>query len=142
MSDSMVTIRLDMVPDRRLAPNASGTKTGWTKGPWIAAQREMAKYFAGPVASECRGTDGPVAVEVVIYWGKSLKMGTKRARIEQDRRLDWDSCTAICKPMIDGALVDSGILEDDRQIQYGAVKQEIDPEGRGYTILNVWEVSE
>lgn len=140
MSD--LVLLLQMVPDRRLAPNASGTRSGWTKGPWIEAQRIQARTAvenAYTVASD--PLTGPVSVEVTIYWGKTLKAGKKRVRVEQDRRLDWDSCTVICKPMIDGALVDTGILRDDRQIDYGTVKQAIDPDERGYTTIRIVEVN-
>ena len=143
MTERVVTIPeaielvLDMVPDRRLAPNNSGTKSGWTKGPWIEAQRKQAKACVENNYTIGDALESPVSVEVLIYWGKSLKAGKVRARIEQDRRFDWDSCTVMVKPMIDGALVDSGILKDDRQIQYGTVKQDIDPGERGYTIIRI-----
>ena len=137
----MIELRLDMVPDRRLAPNASGTRSGWTKGPWIEAQHVQARTCVENAYAVSERLTCPVSVEVVIAWGKTLKAGKERARIEQDRRLDWDSCTVICKPMIDGALVDTGILGDDRQIQHGTVKQTIDPDERGFVTITITEVT-
>jgi len=148
MTERVVTIpgtidlMLAMVPDRRLAPNRSGNKSGWTKGPWIEAQRIQARTCIENAYTVGETLTGPVSVDVTIYWGKTLKAGKKRARIEQDRRLDWDSCTVLVKPMIDGALVDTGILRDDRQILHGTVKQEIDPDERGYTIIRIIETGE
>lgn len=140
MSDTALVLLLHMVPDRRLAPNASGTKSGWTKGPWIEAQRVQARECVERAYMVQETLTGPVSVDVTIYWGKSLKAGKKRVRVEQDRRLDWDSCTVLVKPMIDGALVDTGILRDDRQIDHGTVKQEIDPDERGYTVIKIHEM--
>lgn len=114
MTERVVTIPeaielvLDMVPDRRLAPNNSGTKSGWTKGPWIEAQRKQAKACVENNYTIGDALESPVSVEVLIYWGKSLKAGKVRARIEQDRRFDWDSCTVMVKPMIDGVPVVAG----------------------------------
>ena len=137
---SEIALMLAMVPDRRLAPNSSGNKSGWTKGPWIEAQRVQARTCIENAYTVGETLTGPVSVDVTIYWGKTLKAGKKRARIEQDRRLDWDSCTVLVKPMIDGALVDTGILQDDRQIQHGTVRQTVDPDERGYTVIRITEI--
>lgn len=140
MSDTALVLMLNMVPDRRLAPNAMKGRSRWYSSPLIEAQREQAKKSVESAYVVNETLTGPVSVDVTIYWGKTLKAGKKRARVEQDRRLDWDSCTVLVKPMIDGALVDTGILRDDRQIDHGTVRQTIDPDERGYTIIRISEL--
>lgn len=140
MSDTALVLMLNMVPDRRLAPNRSRGNSWQTTSPLIEAQRKQAKESVECVYVVNETLTGPVSVDVTIYWGKTLKAGKKRARVEQDRRLDWDSCTVLVKPMIDGALVDTGILRDDRQIDHGTVRQTIDPDERGFTIIKVVEM--
>jgi len=135
-----ITLTLPMTPDRRLAPNRNNGRMRWTTGEWIKADRDKARFNAGHHILDSPISD-PVQVAVTIYWGKSLKAGKKRARIEQDRRLDWDSATALCKPMIDGALVDTGILADDRQIVSGTVWQDVDPSGEGYTVITLTTIA-
>lgn len=143
-----VTLTLPIVPDRRLAPNRSGGKSRWTLGKLITDSRVAAFNAAYALAGSRWDVDadhvrfdGPVTVEVTIYWGKSLKAGKKRARVEQDRRLDWDSAVAVCKPVFDGALVDMGYVRDDRQILGGPVWQDIDPSGDGYMTITLTEVN-
>lgn len=133
-----VVIEIPMTPDRRLAPNRMYRGNGYhARAALIAAERQKAKFLTDYGVSFDEPITDPVTVEVTIHWGKSMKAGKTRARIEQDRRLDWDSATALCKPMCDGALVDTGILNDDRQIQWGTVKQEIDATGQGFTIIKI-----
>lgn len=143
-----VTLTLPLVPDRRLAPNRSKGKSGWILGRLIMESRAAAFNAAYAQAgsgwdapSDHVRFDGPVTVEVTIYWGKSLKAGQKRARIEQDRRLDWDSAVAVCKPIFDGALVDMGYVEDDRQILGGPVWQDVDPNGDGYMTITLTQAT-
>jgi hypothetical protein len=142
-----VTITLPIVPDRRLAPNRSQGKSRWTLGKLIDESRAAAFNAAYAQAGSRWDSgqnherfDGPVVIEATIYWGKSLKAGQKRARIEQDRRLDWDSAVAICKPIFDGALVDMGYVQDDRQILGGPVWQQVDPSGDGYKTITITEM--
>lgn len=131
-----ITLHLEMTPDRRLAPNRMYRGNGFhARAALIAAERHKAWVSAG-VDYDTPITE-PVTVTVTIHWGKSLKAGKKRARIEQDRRLDWDSATALCKPMIDGALVDTGILQDDRLIVAGTVWQEVAEDGDGFTVIRI-----
>src|SRR4051812_8318398 len=93
-----VTLTIDMTPDRRMAHNRSRGKSMWTMGEWIKADRHKAyigaiyKSFGEPIAV-------PVCVTITIYWGKGR--GTD-GKVRQARRLDWDSATALVKPMIDG----------------------------------------
>src|SRR6478752_807400 len=103
-----VTLVLAMTPDRTLAPNASSGKSRWSIGPKIAAVRQQAFLLARDQVGEM--VAGDVEVFITICWGKVQEIGPKRSRMAQARRLDWDSATSICKPVIDGALVDTGLL--------------------------------
>ena len=137
-----VTLTIPIVPDRRLAPNRAKGKSGWTLGRLIDDSRAGAFNAAYAQSDhDHERFDGPVVIEATIYWGKSLKAGQKRARIEQDRPLDWDSAVAICKPIFDGALVDMGYIQDDRQILGGPVWQKVDPTGDGYMTITLTEVN-
>jgi hypothetical protein len=131
-----VTLTIDMTPDRRLAPNRNNGRMRWTTGEWIKADREMALRLAEVQAMRAPGRlwTSPVCVTITIYWGKGR--GTD-GKVRQARRLDWDSATALVKPMIDGALVDSGILADDRLIVAGTVLQAVSETGEGYTVIEI-----
>ena len=138
-----ITLTLQMTPNRKLAHNASRGKQMWSIGAWNKLDR-MAAY--GCVASWytehqviITPIHDPVRVTVTIYWGKLL--GTD-GKMRQARRLDWDSATALVKPTCDGALVDTGILADDRQIVAGTVLQEVDPTGEGFTTIEIERIDD
>ena len=37
------------------------------------------------------------------------------------------------------SLVDAGVFRDDKHLTHLPVKQERDPEGRGYVLVEIWE---
>lgn len=135
-----IVLTLPMTPDRSLAINRSHGRNWRGLSDKIKQQRWDAMNAARGQVDTDEAYRDPVAITVTIHWGKSMKAGQKRARIEQDRRLDWDSATALCKPMCDGALVDTGILADDRQIVAGTVYQTVDPTGDGFTTIEITAV--
>ena len=133
MTDA-ITIEIPMTPDRRLTPNSRGYENRWHRGPMIAAERQKAKVLTDSVYFQRETWVNPITVTVTIHWGKQIG---KDGRARQNRRLDWDSATSICKAMLDGALVDTGIIGDDRQIQWGTVKQNVDKRGEGFTVIRI-----
>ena len=134
-----LTIEIPMTPDRRLATNHARGRTQWSLGAWTKEDRQLAHDLClnGNQWEQPAEWTDPVRVNVTIHWGKLLG---KDGRMRQARRLDWDSATTICKPMIDGALVDTGILADDRQIVAGTVYQTVDPTGDGFTTIEITAV--
>lgn len=141
MSD-VIRLTLPMTPDRRLATNHARGRMQWTLGTWTKDERAKAmRLGCVPLGNGDIGrlpdVGESVRINVTIHWGKQLG---KDGKMRQARRLDWDSATTICKPMIDGALVDTGILADDRQIVAGTVYQTVDPTGDGFTTIEITAV--
>lgn len=145
-----VTLTIPMTPDRRMAHNRSRGKSMWTMGEWIKADREKAYrlcdmlpmygFELSTVPTMEHMFTCSVRVTITIHWGKERSQ--KDGKVRQARRLDWDSATALVKPMIDGALVDTGIMADDRQIVAGTVWQDVDKSGDGYTVIIVTPVAD
>ena len=123
-----ITIVVPGSPSPELAPNRRAH--GFAKAAATRQHRQDACYAAyavAPHAIDVPGFLGPVAVSVLIRWGKG------------HRRHDLDSCAVCAKPYLDG-LTDAGIWRDDRQIVCLAVMQERDPSGRGEVVITVTEM--
>jgi len=114
--DAEVMFRSEMV-------RAEMTWGGWRKTP---AGSAFGPKFVGP--THCR---------ITVAWGKERTKGAT-GMVRWRQTCDGDNLLAAMKGMID-ALQDVGLIGNDRDLIHAPVDQVRDPEGRGYTTVDLWQ---
>ena len=131
MSRSLV-LRIPSQPERALSPNA-GRGVHWgTKHRLREEQREA----WGWAALEALPADGPyphfggsVSCQITVYRGRNRKP------------MDADNLLACMKAGID-QLQEVGVVANDNQLVFLPVVQERDPDGVGYTLVELRALEE
>ncbi len=145
-----VTLTIPWVPPSAMLPNAvTSTRTGdrhrrqLRKDAAImftSAMNEMVDaWVRAPVPSKAltwRFT-GPTHCRITVAWGKERTRGTTGV-VRWRQRADPDNLLAACKGLID-SLADVGLIGNDRDLIHAPVEQVRDPEGRGYTVVDLWQ---
>lgn len=131
---------IPVLPDRNLRGNATlraATKAMLFRNRELEAESKNSVVNALSIwAQDEPFYTRPIALETVIYWGTSVH-GSHG--IKQDLALDWDGAVATLKPFLD-ALTELKVWRDDSLIVDGRLKQSIDPDGRGFVRMRMWEI--
>ncbi len=124
-------IRVPSQPERVLSPNAPRSTHWSTKANVRKAQREAWYWAALAVQGHGVSDDSPYFAgrtfcRIAVYWGKGRKS------------MDPDNLIASCKAGID-QLQAVGIISDDKDLILEPAWQGRDPEGVGYTLVELWQ---
>ncbi|MDQ3514186.1 MAG: endodeoxyribonuclease RusA [Chloroflexota bacterium] len=118
-----LTVTIPGTPPREVSPNA---RVGWqARARHTKAYRQtayLATMAAGRVAFD---GDRPVYLALRYAWETGRKS------------LDHDNALALAKAGLDGVADALGV--NDRQFRCESVEQVRDPEGRGFTVIELWQ---
>ena len=120
---SMMIVTIPGTPPRELSPNA---RVHWRVRSKHTKQYRETAYLATVAATRVPFTgDGPIDLALTYAWEKGRK------------RMDDDNAWAIFKSGRDGVADALGF--DDKRLRCVSVEQVRDPEGRGYTTVELWQ---
>ena len=124
---SLLTIRVPSQPERVLSPNAP-RQTHWATQARERTAQRAAWGWAAVEALDPYGQrphfTGPVRCRITVYRGKGRKP------------MDADNLLATMKAGID-QLQTAGVVANDNQLSFLPVVQERDPDGIGYTLVEL-----
>ncbi len=110
-------------PPREVSPNA---RVHWrVKARHTKAYRETAYLATVAVTRAPFAGDGPIVVNVTYAWEKGRQ------------RMDDDNAWSLFKAGRDGIADALGV--NDKAFRCGEVEQVRDPEGRGFTVVELWQ---
>jgi len=138
IEDRGVTLTIPWVPPSNMLPNAvTSTRTG------SRHRRQLRRDAATMLRSEMVRTTwpemmrGPTHCRITVAWGREMTKGATGV-VRWRQRADPDNLLAACKGLID-ALQDVGLIGNDRDLIHAPAEQVRDPEGRGYTVVSLWQ---
>jgi len=136
MSVPALTLRIEMTPPREVMPN---TRVPWYSRSRLVGKAEATRWLRQAARLAVMDTD--TLLDVIESWPPRWKRARCQATIfwERGRRqCDNDNALAGLKAAFDG-LTDVEIFSDDKHLTHLPVKQERDPDGLGYVLVEIWE---
>ncbi len=126
MGGVTLTVTIPGTPPREVSPNA---RVGWqVKARYTKVYRVMAYLATLAAGGGTFAIDGPIMLSVTYAWEKGR------------RTVDDDSAWALFKAGRDGMA--DALEVNDRRFRCGSVEQVRDPEGRGFTVVELWQEAE